>query len=287
MSSDAATTAAVVEVLAPAATTGSTEARRAGSGVGRTVLTITSVLTFVYLFAPIVWIVIFSFNKPSGKYNLTWREFTWANWGEAFAPSDLRSAFWWSLEIAFVSVSLATIMGAMMALALSKYRFRGSSLVDILLVVPLTTPEIVLGASLLTLFVDTDVTRGFWTIVIAHTLFCLSFVALTVKARIRGFDWRLEEAAMDLGAGPWRTFSRVTFPLILPGILAAALLSFALSIDDYIITSFNKGETQTMPTYIWDSFKFGFHPQVNVLASIILIVSILLLTVSSLRNARQ
>ena len=166
-------------------------------------------------------------------------------------------------------------MGSMMALALSKYRFRGNSGVDIFLVLPLTTPEIVLGASLLTMFIDFNdagiPTESFWdrgmfTIIIAHTLFCLSFVALTVKARIRGFDWRLEEAAADLGAGPWRTFSRVTFPLILPGIFAAALLSFALSIDDYIITSFNKGQTNTMPIHIWDSFKVEFRPQVNVLA---------------------
>jgi spermidine/putrescine transport system permease protein len=184
-------------------------------------------------------------------------------------------------------VTLATVMGAMIALALSKYRFRGDALVDIFLVLPLTTPEIVLGASLLTLFVDFNVERGFVTIIIAHTLFCLSFVALTVKARIRGFDWRLEEASMDLGAGPWRTFTRVTFPLVLPGILAAALLSFALSIDDYIITSFNKGEVNTMPIYIWDSFKAEYRPQVNVLASIILFVSIGALVISSLASMRR
>ena len=152
---------------------------------------------------------------------------------------------------------------------------------------PLTTPEIVLGASLLTMFIDVDVDRGMMTIIIAHTLFCLSFVALTVKARIRGFDWRLEEAAADLGAGPWRTFSRVTFPLILPGIFAAALLSFALSIDDYIITSFNKGDVNTMPIHIWDSFKVEFRPQVNVLASMILIVSAALLVGSSIVSSRR
>jgi spermidine/putrescine transport system permease protein len=152
------------------------------------------------------------------------------------------------------------------------------------LVLPLTTPEIVLGASLFTLFLDMSVSLGWVTLIISHTLFCLSFVALTVKARIRGFDWRLEEAAMDLGAGPWRTFTRVTFPLILPGILAAALLSFALSIDDYIISSFNKGSTQTMPIYIWDSFKAEFRPQINVLATMILVVSVIALFISSVRN---
>lgn len=261
--------------------------KSAGSGLGKKALLITSGLTFVYLFAPIAWIVLFSFNKPTGKYNLTWKQFTLDNWLNPLASGNLTDAFWKSLLVAFVSVTLATVMGAMMALALSKFRFKGSGFVDIFLVLPLTTPEIVLGASLLTLFVDRNIERGFVTIVISHTLFCLSFVALTVKARIRGFDWRLEEASMDLGAGPWRTFTHVTFPLVLPGIMAAALLSFALSIDDYIITSFNKGEVNTMPIYIWDSFKAEFRPQVNVLASIILLVSIGALFGSSVMAIRK
>lgn len=258
-----------------------------GSNKGKRALQAISVLVFLYLFAPIIWIVAFSFNRPAGKYNLQWREFTFDNWLHPFADTDLTNAFVKSLQVAAISVTLATVMGALMALALSKFRFKGNSLVDIFLVLPLTTPEIVLGASLLTMFIDVDQDRGMLTIIIAHTLFCLSFVALTVKARIRGFDWRLEEAAADLGAGPWRTFSRVTFPLILPGIFAAALLSFALSIDDYIITSFNKGDVNTMPIHIWDSFKVEFRPQVNVLASMILIVSAALLVGSSLVAARR
>ncbi|HMS13073.1 MAG: ABC transporter permease [Microthrixaceae bacterium] len=266
------------------------------SNKGKRVLQVVTALVFLYLFAPIIWIVAFSFNKPTGKYNLQWKGFTLDNWLHPFADADLTSAFVRSLQVAAVSVTLATVMGSMMALALSKYRFRGNSGVDIFLVLPLTTPEIVLGASLLTMFIDFNdagiPTESFWdrgmfTIIIAHTLFCLSFVALTVKARIRGFDWRLEEAAADLGAGPWRTFSRVTFPLILPGIFAAALLSFALSIDDYIITSFNKGQTNTMPIHIWDSFKVEFRPQVNVLASMILIVSAALLVGSSIVSSRR
>ena len=266
---------------------GSTSAKGAGRGIGKKVLLVTTTLTFAYLFAPIVWIVAFSFNKPTGKYNLTWKSFTFDNWLDPWKDANLTDAFVRSLQIAGISVFLATVMGALMALALSKYRFKGSALMDIFLVLPLTTPEIVLGASLLTLFVERGVDRGFWTIVIAHTLFCLSFVALTVKARIRGFDWRLEEASMDLGAGPWRTFTRVTFPLVLPGILAAALLSFALSIDDYIITSFNKGDTNTMPIHIWDSFKAEFKPQVNVMASMILIASVALLGISSFVNVAK
>lgn len=263
---------------------------------GKRALQVITFFVFVYLFAPIVWIVAFSFNKPNGKYNLQWKSFTMDNWLHPWADTDLTASFVKSLQVAAVAVTLATVMGAMMALALSKYRFKGNSLVDIILVLPLTTPEIVMGASLLTMFIDGNDAgvpshsfwdRGMLTIIIAHTLFCLSFVALTVKARIRGFDWRLEEAAADLGAGPWRTFSKVTFPLILPGIFAAALLSFALSIDDYIITSFNKGETNTMPIHIWDSFKVEFRPQVNVLASMILIVSVILLVGSSLVSSRR
>ena len=266
---------------------GSDSAKAAGSGFGRLALKVFSGFAFLYLFAPIIWIVLFSFNKPVGKFNLSWKEFTLDNWAHPFADADLTDAFVRSLTVAFVSVTLATIMGSLMALALSKYRFSGNAAVDIFLVLPLTTPEIVLGASLLTMFIDTDIDRGWITIIVAHTLFCLSFVALTVKARIRGFDWRLEEAAMDLGAGPWRTFSKVTFPLILPGILAAALLSFALSIDDYIITSFNKGSTQTMPVHIWDSFKVEFRPQVNVLATMILVVSVVALVGTSLNANRR
>ncbi len=261
--------------------------QQAGRGFGTKALRVYTVLAFLYLFAPIMWIIGFSFNEPTGKFNLSWKGFTLDNWLHPFADSDLTAAFWRSLIVAGISVTIATLLGSMIALALSKYRFTGNSFVDILLVLPLTTPEIVLGASLLTLFIDQDVDRGFLTIIIAHTLFCLSFVAMTVKARIRGFDWRLEEAAMDLGAGPWRTFSRVTLPLIIPGILAAALLSFALSIDDYIITSFNKGSTQTMPVHIWDSFKVEFRPQVNVLATMILIVSVIALLATSVQASRR
>lgn len=266
---------------------GSTKARRAGSGFGTIALRIYGVLGFVYLFLPIFWIVAFSFNKPKGRYNLTWQQFTLDNWADPFSDTEMTDAFVKSLQIAGASVLLATIMGGMMALALSKYRFKGGSAVDILLVIPLTTPEIVLGASLFTLFLDWSFDFGFITVMIAHTLFCLSFVAMTVKARIRGFDWNLEDAAMDLGAGPWRTFSRVTLPLIIPGVMAAALLSFALSIDDYIITSFTAGEMRTFPLQIFDRFRVSFLPNINVLATMILVVSVAALTLVSLRDRRS
>jgi spermidine/putrescine transport system permease protein len=272
--------------IAPTST-GRSPSGRAGRRGGGVVLWIVTILGFVYLFVPIAWIVAFSFNRPRGKFNFLWREFTLDNWKDPFRDPGMTEAFWRSLQVAGLSVALATILGSLMALALARYRFRGGVLMDILLVLPLTTPEIVMGASLLTLFVDRGQSRGFGTIVIAHTMFCLAFVALTVKARIRGFDWSLEEAAADLGAGPWTTFRRVTFPLILPGILAAALLSFALSIDDYIITSFVAGSTRTFPLQVFDAARVQVSPQINVLATMILIVSVGVLVAVSVFGARR
>ena len=240
---------------------------------GRRLLTAFAALVFLWLFAPLINIIIFTFNQPSGRRNLSWNEFTLDNWSQPFKDTDLTNAFLRSLLVAAVAVSVALVLGSLMAIALARYRFTGSKVTEIFLVLPLTTPEIVLGASLYQLFLNQDVTLGFSTILIAHIMFCVSFVALTVKARVRGFDWTLEDAAMDLGSSPWRTFRKVTFPLILPGILAAALLSFALSLDDYIITDFTKGEYVTFPIQVNNQFRISFPPQVNVLATIILVVT--------------
>jgi spermidine/putrescine transport system permease protein len=255
---------------------------RVGSGS----LNLVAVLGFAYLFAPIVVTVLFSFNEPKGKFNLVWQRFTLDNWLNPFSRSELTDAMGVSLRVAGLSTVAATIMGSLVAIALSRYRFRGGGVVNLLLVLPLTTPEIVMGASLLNLFVDRGVQRGFWTIVIAHTMFSVSFVALTVKARIRGFDWTLEDAAMDLGARPWRTFRKVTLPLITPGILAAALLSFSLSIDDYIITTFTAGQEVTFPLQIAGAFQREISPQINVLASMILLASVTILAVGTLWRRR-
>jgi spermidine/putrescine transport system permease protein len=242
--------------------------------VGRWALNAYAVLGFVYLFVPIAVIVAFSFNQPAGKFNIVWQSFTLDNWADPFAPGPLMDAMVVSIKIALVAAGGSTVLGTLIALALVRYRFKGGKIVDLLLVLPLTAPEIVLGASLLSLFLDVGVQRGFWTIAIAHVLFCTSFVALTVKARIRGFDWTLEDAAMDLGAPPWRTFRKVTLPLITPGIIAAALLSFALSIDDFIITFFNAGSTETFPLRIFGASRTEISPQINVLATVILLASI-------------
>jgi spermidine/putrescine transport system permease protein len=243
-------------------------------------------LALLYLFVPIIWIVVFSFNKPKGNYNVEWQEFTLGNWADPFADEALTNAFVESLRIAAISTVIATVLGSMIAIALARYRFRGSGPLNFFLVLPLTTPEIVLGSSLATLFLDWDITRGFTTVVIAHVMFQVSFVALTVRARVRGFDWTLEQAAQDLGASPMRTFWKVTFPLILPGVLAAALLSFALSLDDFIITLFNAGSLVTFPLYINGSFRVKFPPEVNVLASVILLVSVALMLTGTLWGAR-
>ncbi len=257
-----------------------------GGKIARFSLNAFAGLALVYLFIPIIWIVAFSFNKPKGNFNVAWQEFTLDNWADPFSDEALTNAFIESLKIAAISTLIATILGSLIAIALSRYRFKGSGPLNFLLVLPLTTPEIVLGSSLATLFLDWDITRGFTTVVIAHVMFQVSFVALTVRARVRGFDWTLEQAAQDLGASPARTFWKVTFPLILPGILAAALLSFALSLDDFIITLFNAGSLLTFPLYINGSFRVKFPPEVNVLASVILLVSVALMLAGTLWGAR-
>jgi len=249
----------------------------------RMALTVAAVAGFVFLFLPIAVIVLFSFNDPVGRFNLVWQRFTLDNWMHPFGRADIDASLWRSLRVAASATVASGIMGTLVALALVRYRFRGGALVNLLLVLPLTTPEIVMGSSLALLFIDRGIERGFWTIVIAHTMFCVSFVAITVKARLRGFDWTLEDAAMDLGAGPWRTFTRITFPLILPGVLAAALLSFSLSIDDFIITFFVSGEGDTtFPLYVYGAFQRELAPQVNVISTALLVVSVAALGASVL-----
>jgi spermidine/putrescine transport system permease protein len=251
-------------------------------------LGIWSTLVYIWLFAPIVVVVAFSFNDPAGKFNTTWNEFTFDNWLHPFSKADYTEALIVSLQVAAVACVIATALGGLMALAISRYEFRGKGLVNIILVLPLTTPEIVMGSSLFTLFFARDLDFGFTTVVIAHILFCLSFVALTIQARVRGFDWSLEDAALDLGSTPWRTFRTITFPLILPGIGAAFLLSFALSIDDYIITSFVAGDsTTTFPMRIFNANKTEIPPQVNVIATAILVFTGTLLAVGAWRSLKR
>ncbi len=266
-----------------------------GGRIGRMVVNAMAGLSLLYLFLPIFVIVAFSFNEPKGRFNAVWQNFTFDNWLHPFADAPLVDALLLSLKIALIASIVATILGTFMAISLVRYRFHGSGLVNFLVVLPLTAPEIVLGASLLTLFLaphlataNHEFSLGFGTILIAHIMFCLSYVAMTVKARIRGFDWSLEDAAMDLGATPSRTFFRVTLPLIMPGIFAAFLLSFALSIDDFIITYFVSGpDTTTFPVRIFGQSRTATPPQINVLASMILFGSIAVMALGSYMGARR
>ncbi len=244
-------------------------------------------ITLLFLFLPILVIIVFSFNKPAGKFNYTWQGFTLENWANPFKYPALTAALKMSLSVAAVSTAIALVFGTLVAIALVRQRFRGRTAVDTFMVLPLTSPEVVMGASLLTLFLSMGWATGYFTIVLAHVAFQISFIALTVRARIRGFDWTLEDASLDLGAGPVRTFFKVTLPLIVPGIVAAAMLSFALSLDDFIITYFVSGSTVTYPLYVNAATKAAVPPQINVLATAILLISLILLIVGTLYRRKR
>ena len=236
-----------------------------------------SVLALLYLFIPVFVVVLFSFNDNKGRFNFTWQGFTLRHWKDPFADPDLAAALKNSLLIAGLDTLIATALGTFMALALVRYSFRGRGTVDLLVFLPLATPEVVLGAALLALFLTMAVNTGFATIVIAHTMFNVSYVVVTVKARLEGMDLHIEEAAMDLGANEWTTFRKITLPLIAPGVAAAALLAFALSIDDFVITNFNAGQTVTFPLFIYGAARQGIPPQVNVLATMLLLAALALM----------
>ena len=250
------------------------------------VLAIWSVLALLYLFIPIFIVVLFSFNDNKGRFNFTWQGFTLNHWKDPFANPDLAIALKNSLLIALLATVLATALGTFMALALVRYGFRGRSFVDMLVFLPLATPEVVLGAALLALFLTAAVNTGFVTIIIAHVMFTVSYVVVTVKARLEGMDRHIEEAAMDLGATEWATFRKITLPMIAPGVAAAALLAAAISIDDYVITSFNAGQTQTFPLFIFGATRQGVPPEVNVLASGLLIVVLVLMGLNVMLQRR-
>ena len=239
-----------------------------------------STAALLYLFIPIFIVVLFSFNNNKGRFNFTWQGFTWRHWQHPFSNPDLALALKNSLVIAGISTLIATTLGTFMALALVRYGFRGRATTDLFVFLPLATPEVVLGAALLALFLTLNVNTGFVTIVIAHVMFNISYVVVTVKARLEGMDQHIEEAAMDLGAGVWTTFWRVTLPVIAPGVASAALLAAALSVDDYVITSFNAGQTLTFPLFIFGATRQGVPPEVNVLATGLLFVVLILLALN-------
>lgn len=264
-----------------------TAAQGPRQAMGRKIINAIAGLGMLYLFAPIAVIILFSFNDPNGKFNIVWQGFTLDNWKHPFSEPELTDALLVSLRVAFISTLIASLLGTMIALALSRYKFKGSGVVNLFLVLPLTSPEVVLGSSLATLFISRGVDFGYTTVIIAHVMFQVSFVAVTLRARIRGFDWTLEQAAMDLGATPQRAFWRITFPLILPGIMAAALLSFALSIDDFIITFFNAGSLVTFPLQIFGASRVAIPPQINVLATMLLMGSVAIMVTGLIIESRR
>ena len=255
--------------------------------LGDIALRILAGLTLLFLFLPILVIIVFSFNKPAGKFNYTWQGFTWENWAHPFKYPSLTAALKLSLNVAAVSTAIALVLGTLVAIALVRQRFRGRTAVDTFMILPLTSPEVVMGSSLLTLFLSMGWATGYVTVLIAHVAFEISFIAMTVRARIRGFDWTLEDASLDLGSGPVRTFFKVTLPLIVPGIVAAAMLSFALSLDDFIITYFVSGSKVTYPLYVNAATKAAVPPQINVLATAILLISLALLIVGTLYRRKR
>lgn len=248
---------------------------------GAWLLGVWSALAYGLLYAPVVVTVLFSFNAPRGRFNLLWQGFTLENWRHPLRNAALTQAFLTSLGLALAAALLAVLLGGLMALALSRARLRAGRWIELLLALPLTNPEIVLATALFSLFVRADVPRGPLTLVLSHSLFCLSYAALTLKARLAGFDPTLELAAQDLGAPPLAAFRRVTLPLLAPGLLAATLLTFSLSFDDYVISSFTAGETVTLPLYLAGAFQREISPQIQVLSSLVLLVSAVLLVLAS------
>jgi len=234
------------------------------------------VLVLLYLFLPVFVVVAFSFNDPVGRFNFSWSGFTLDSWRDPCSVPGMCDAVVLSLQIGVIATVVATLLGTLLAFGLVRHSFRGRAGTSLLVFLPMATPEVVMGASLLTLFVNAGVATGFWTIVVAHILFTVSFVVVTVKARLAGFDSRLEEAAMDLYADEWQTFRRITLPLAAPGIFAGALLAFALSFDDFIITNFNSGNTITFPMYVWGAAQRGVPPEVNVIGTAMFLLALLL-----------
>jgi spermidine/putrescine transport system permease protein len=263
--------------------------RRLGGKLLDAGLNLYAALALLYLLVPIAVILVFSFNKPHGRFNFIWQEFSFDAWKDPFGVPGIGDALRVSLEVAGLSTLIATALGTLTALALVRYEFSGRAPVNFFIFIPLATPEVVLGAALLSMFLNFSVATGFTTIVIAHIMFNLSFVIVTVRSRLIGFDRSLEEAAQDLGATPWTTFRLITLPLIMPGVISAALLAFALSIDDYVITSFNNGSTITFPVFIWGAARVAVPPQIYVIASMIFLftLAVMLLTVWQQRRAER
>ncbi|HET8958212.1 MAG TPA: ABC transporter permease [Microcella sp.] len=253
-------------------------------GFGKYAIWVYSGIALVFLMIPIAYTIAYSFND-SRRTNIIWRGFTLDNWLTVCDAQDVCQAFGNSILIAVSATLIATVLGTMIAIALVRYRFRFRNTTTLLIFLPLTTPEVVLGAGLAAQFLQAGVPKGLGTVIIAHALFCLSFVIVTVRARVAGLDPALEEAGRDLYGSPQQVFWRITFPLLLPGIIAAALLSFALSFDDFIITNFNRGAEVTFPSFIYTAAARGIPAEANVIASAVFLLAIVLVLIAQVGAA--
>jgi spermidine/putrescine transport system permease protein len=259
---------------------------RASRWVSRNLIRIYAGLAFIYLFIPVAYTFAFSFND-AGKSNLVWQGFTLDNWKNPCGAPQVCQAVSNSIQIGVLSTLIATILGTMIAFALGRHKFRGRTSTNLLIFLPMATPEVVLGASLLAMFLNLRVNPGFWTIVISHVMFCISFVVVTVKARIASLDPRLEQAAMDLYANERDTFRYVTLPLVMPGIAGAALLAFSLSFDDFIITNFNSGIESTFPKFVYVSAARGIPAQANVIGSAMFFIALFVVIIGQVVSRQR
>ncbi len=255
-------------------------------GFGKYAIWVYSAMAFVFLLIPIVYTVAFSFND-SRRTNIIWNGFTLENWFTVCEAQGVCEAFGNSLLIGVAATILATTLGTMIAIALVRYRFRFRNATTLLIFLPMATPEVVLGAGLAAQFLQAGVPKGIGTVILAHTLFCLSFVVVTVRSRVVSLNPALEEAGRDLYASPTQVFWRITFPMLLPGIVAAALLSFALSFDDFIITNFNRGADVTFPSYIYTAAARGIPAEANVIASAVFFLAIAIVLIAQFSAAAR
>jgi spermidine/putrescine transport system permease protein len=256
--------------------------------VRRHLLLFAALIVLGYMMIPNLVVAVFSFNDPAGRYNYTWTEFSTEAWTDPCGAQGICDSLGLSLRVGFIAALTATVLGTMIAFALGRYRFRARSGTNLLIFMPMATPEVVMGSSLLTLFLMMGVPSGGLAITIAHIMFCISFVVVAVKARVATLDPRLEEAAADLGANPTQTFLRVTLPLAAPGILAGALLAFSLSFDDYIITNFNASPSSiTFPMYVWGAAQRGAPVQVNVIGTLMFLLALLVVVIGQVLSNRR
>ena len=242
-----------------------------------------------YMLIPIAVIAVFSFNDPAGKFNFTWEGFTLEHWENVFSIPELNDALVTSLELAALSTVISTLLGTLIAMALVRHQFFGRRAANFLIVIPMATPEVVIGAALLSMFLIYGIPLGFTTLLIAHVMFSISFVVVVVRSRLIGFDRSLEDAARDLGANPFETFRLVTLPLLMPAILGAGLLAFALSIDDFVISNFNSGDTVTFPLFIFGASQRGIPVEVYSIATVLFAATVvaMVFTVWQQRRAER